>query len=146
MKFRIGERAEICANGDEGFLKHFLPIGEIVEIISEYKLWYEPAYYVKKFNGNTYSEPILERELTQLNYKPMNIIEAIQQAENGKLITEGILKLAGKYIEYKGGGVFHEHKIIADEKTEFVGSVHSFSMQQILARDWTIVHSLKLKG
>ena len=74
----------------------------------------------------------------------MNIIEAIQHAEQGKLITNGILWRVGNYIEYWKEGIFREHKIISDDKTTFVQSITSFSMGHILANDWKVVHSLKI--
>lgn len=75
----------------------------------------------------------------------MNIIEAIQYAEHGKLITNGILKITNSYIEYWKDGIFREHRIIGDEKTIFVQSITSFSMAHILANDWTLLHELKLQ-
>lgn len=76
----------------------------------------------------------------------MNIIEAIQYAENGKLITNGILWHSRSYIEYWKEGIFREHRIISDDKTTFVQSITSFSMAHILANDWRVVHSLKINS
>jgi hypothetical protein len=63
MKFKIGDKAKVIKNGNESFLKHFLEIGDVVEIISEYNGWSKPAYYVKKINHKKYTEPLLEEEL-----------------------------------------------------------------------------------
>lgn len=76
----------------------------------------------------------------------MNIIEAIKYAEQGKLITNGILWRVGNYIEYWKEGIFREHKIISDDNTTFVQTITSFSMGHILSNDWTIVKELKLNS
>ena len=76
----------------------------------------------------------------------MNIIEAIQYAENGKLITNGFLKMTNSYLEYWREGVFREHRIISDDKTTFVCEHYAFSMGYILANDWELVHTLKLSA
>lgn len=62
-KFETGNKVKVVSNGDESYLKHFLQIGDIVEIAITFNGWKEPAYYVIKSNGKKYSEPILEREL-----------------------------------------------------------------------------------
>ena len=62
-KFEIGNIVKVVSSGDESYLKHFLQIGDIVEIATTFDGWKEPAYYVRKSDGKKYSEPILEREL-----------------------------------------------------------------------------------
>ena len=46
-KLKPKDKAQIIKNGNENFLKHFLKIGTIVEIISKYNKYKERAYYVK---------------------------------------------------------------------------------------------------
>lgn len=70
-KFQRGDIVEVASNGNESFLKHFLEIGEMVEIMDIYRgkrgwsSWKGVnAYWVKiKSSGRTYSEPLLEEEL-----------------------------------------------------------------------------------
>lgn len=75
----------------------------------------------------------------------MNIITAIQLAENGKLITNGILWFTHSYLNYVGNGVFTRHTIIGDDKVTYDGEVREFSMGFILSNDWRVVHELKIK-
>ncbi len=43
----------------------------------------------------------------------MNIIEAIQAAENGQLITNNFLEMSDQFLKYINGGVFFKY----DSKT-----------------------------
>lgn len=74
----------------------------------------------------------------------MNIIEAIQYAEKGKLITNGFIKRNNSYLEYWKEGVFREHRIVEQGQTEFTCEHRHFSMASVLATDWELVHVLKL--
>jgi len=42
----------------------------------------------------------------------MNIIEAIQKAENGALIANGTMKRTNSFISYIKNGVFFKHEVI----------------------------------
>ena len=61
----------------------------------------------------------------------MNIIEAIQHAENGKLIRNGILKRIDRVLKYMGRGVFYEYELI-DGYTVYKYEVREFNMGHIL--------------
>lgn len=68
----------------------------------------------------------------------MTIIEAIQQAENGKLIRNGILKSTSKVLKYMGRGVFYAYELV-DGFTTYKYEVREFSMAYILSNDWEVV-------
>lgn len=136
--------------------KKLLPLFELfnnhkynVEIIYEKCKWAEERRYIPKpmppAERKKMCDELYKAWMENKKNKNMNIVEAIQCAENGKLITNGILWRIGHYLEYWKEGIFREHKIIADDKTEFVQTITSFSMGHILSNNWTIVHSLKLK-
>lgn len=63
----VGDKAKIIKNGGNGYLPHFLTLQEEVEIESTFGKWEKPAYYVKRVNGKSYTEPILEEELEKIN-------------------------------------------------------------------------------
>lgn len=66
----------------------------------------------------------------------MNIIEAIQQAENGKHITNYILKDWNRFLKYINGGVFYQYEKLPDGHTEYQYEVRSFSMAEVLNTSW----------
>lgn len=68
----------------------------------------------------------------------MNIIEAIQAAENGKLITNSTLKLMGCFLKYIRGGVFYQYVKLPDGHTEYKYEVREFSMGDVLNISWEI--------
>jgi hypothetical protein len=70
----------------------------------------------------------------------MNIIEAIQTAENGKLITNNFLKIAGHFLKYEGAGVFSEYEFLTD-KPEYLYDVRHFSTAHILSIDWEVLET-----
>ena len=57
----------------------------------------------------------------------MNIIEAIQQAENGDLITNNFLKITDSFLKYMGNGVFYQYE------------VRDFSMAYVLSTGWEVL-------
>ncbi len=68
----------------------------------------------------------------------MNIIEAIQAAEQGALITNNFLKINNRFLKYIKSGVFYEYEII-DKKHVYKYEVREFSMGQILSIAWELV-------
>lgn len=68
----------------------------------------------------------------------MNIIEAFQQAENGKHITNSFLKSINSFLKHIKGVVFYEYKILPDGHTEYRFEVRDFSMADILSISWEI--------
>ncbi len=78
-----------------------------------------------------------------VNKNNMNIIEAIQAAEGGKLITGGVLKIMNHFLKYIGGGIFHEYQII-DGKAIYRYRKTEFHMQEILTVNWEIVEEANL--
>lgn len=75
--------------------------------------------------------------------KPMNIIEAIQQAENGKLITGAFIKKIGDVLKYAGNGVFFQYAL-KDNIATYKYDVRDFSMSDIISNDWDVVKEEKL--
>lgn len=69
----------------------------------------------------------------------MNIIEAIQQAENGKLIAGGIIKKIGCFLKYIKRGVFYQYELHPDGTTTYKYEVRDFTMGEILSNDWEVV-------
>jgi hypothetical protein len=68
----------------------------------------------------------------------MNIIEAMQQAENGKLITNNFLKMSDKILKYMGKGVFYQYQII-NGKPEYKYPVRNFDFAEIISNAWEVV-------
>lgn len=68
----------------------------------------------------------------------MTIIEAIQQAENGKHITGGITKTMDCFLKYIKGGVFYKYQINPDGTTTYKYEVREFSMGDILSNNWEV--------
>lgn len=71
----------------------------------------------------------------------MNIIEAIQKAENGELITNNFLKTHNSFLKYISGGVFYEYELI-DDKPIYKYEVREFSMAEVLSTGWETVPNL----
>ncbi len=69
----------------------------------------------------------------------MNIIEAFQQAENGKLITNVFLKSKNCFLKYSGAGVFSEYEII-DGEHHYKFEVREFTIAYIISISWEIVN------
>lgn len=65
----------------------------------------------------------------------MNIIEAIQQAENGALITNNFLKFTDSFLKYMGNGVFYQYKLV-DDKPVYKYEVRDFSTAHVLSTGW----------
>lgn len=67
----------------------------------------------------------------------MNIIEAIQKAENGAMISKEPFLTMKKYFKYQGSGVFN---VLRCDETDLhpvkVGEISSFTMGEIIATDW----------
>lgn len=68
----------------------------------------------------------------------MTIIEAFQNAENGKLITNNFLKSHGHILKYIGAGVFYQYELI-DDKTTYKYEVREFPLAYIISTGWEIV-------
>jgi hypothetical protein len=68
----------------------------------------------------------------------MTIIEAFQQAENGKLITNNFLKSRGHILKYISGGVFYQYELIND-KTTYKYEVRNFSLAEIITIGWEVL-------
>lgn len=70
----------------------------------------------------------------------MNIIEAIQAAENGKLITNNFLKISGRFLKYDEAGVFNEYQLVND-KPEYQFDVRHFSTGEVLSIGWEVLNN-----
>ncbi len=70
----------------------------------------------------------------------MNIIQAIQAAEQGSLITNNFLKMNDFFLKYINNGVFFQYKII-DKKAIYKYEVRDFSMGHVLTTSWEIVET-----
>ncbi len=68
----------------------------------------------------------------------MTIIEAIQAAEQDKLITNNFLKVWNSHLKYMGNGVFFQYELI-NGKIEYKYEVRDFSMAEILSTGWEIL-------
>lgn len=72
----------------------------------------------------------------------MNIIEAIQAAENGHCIRNGMLKRIDHFLKYMGGGIFNEYAVISRKdltsSKELKYHREDFTMAYILSNDWEI--------
>lgn len=66
----------------------------------------------------------------------MNIIEAMQKAEQGKLITNNFL--TGQFLRYVGNGEFHQYQIV-EEEVIFRFKVRVFTLAFILTTAWEVV-------
>ena len=67
----------------------------------------------------------------------MNIIEAIQEAEAGALITNHFLKSIGHFMKYVSGGVFFEYEIV-NGKANYKYEVRDFSMSDVISH-WEVM-------
>lgn len=67
----------------------------------------------------------------------MNIIQAIQKAENGALISNNF-KLSRRFLKYTSNGTFRQYSII-DGKAVFDGKVELFPMGDILSIAWEVL-------
>lgn len=70
----------------------------------------------------------------------MNIIEAIQHAENGKLITNNFLNRIDDFLKYQKNGVFYRYTI-ENGKPQYKYEVREFSMAEILSIGWEVVEN-----
>lgn len=79
----------------------------------------------------------------------MNVIEAIQAAEGGALITNTFLKSIGRFLRYKGNGIFYEYELVqvdpkdesSEYKAEYKHEVRVFSISYILNKNWEKVEN-----
>ena len=74
----------------------------------------------------------------------MNIIEAFQNAENGKPIRNGLMKTLDRHLEYVAEGLFNEYELIHGEKA-FQFERRHFSMGEILRIDWEVVNKTLIR-
>lgn len=75
----------------------------------------------------------------------MNIIEAIQKAENGELITNNFLKTHNSFLKYIGKGVFYEYTLVLD-KPVYKYEIRDFSTAYVLSTGWETVPNLNYFG
>lgn len=68
----------------------------------------------------------------------MNIIQAFQQAENGKIIRNGFLNMRGHFLYYIKDGIFYQYELIGDT-TYYKYEIHNFSTAYILSNDWEVM-------
>mgnify|MGYP003375084777 CR=1 FL=1 len=68
----------------------------------------------------------------------MDIIEAIQQAESGKLITNNFLKINDYFLKYIKNGVFAQYKII-NKKAVYCYEVRNFSYAECISIGWEVL-------
>lgn len=66
----------------------------------------------------------------------MNIIEAMQLAENGKLITNNFIQ--GQFLKYEGNGEFLQFEIV-NKKPVCRFKVKVFTLGFILSNAWEVV-------
>lgn len=69
----------------------------------------------------------------------MNIIEAIQSAENGDLISNNFMNLNNSFLKYNGGGVFLQYQLV-NNKPVFKYTVRNFSMAEIISTGWEVLN------
>lgn len=69
----------------------------------------------------------------------MNIIEAIQQAENGKHITGGIIKKMDCFLKYMKGGIFYQYQINRNGTTTYKYERREFDIGEILSNNWEVI-------
>lgn len=70
----------------------------------------------------------------------MNIIEAFQAAENGKIITNNFLKISNNYLIYHSKGNFKRYEYNErDNSSIYTGNVSHFNMAEIISTGWQIV-------
>lgn len=74
----------------------------------------------------------------------MNIIEAMQAAESGSLITNGFRKSIDGFLKYIGEGLFFQYRVV-DGRHEYKYDVRKFSFAEIIANDWEIVEDKYFK-
>ena len=72
----------------------------------------------------------------------MNIIEAIQAAEGGALITNNFMN--NRFLKYIGNGVFYQYEFYTG-KPEYKYEVREFSMAYILSIGWEVLDSEPFK-
>jgi len=75
----------------------------------------------------------------------MNIIEAIQAAEKGKLITNNYLKSVDSFIKYEGMGIFNRYMVSVSGKAEYRFNIQDFSTAEVLSTSWEIVENKYFK-
>ncbi len=68
----------------------------------------------------------------------MNIIQAIQAAENGSLITNNFLKKNNRFLKYMKGGTFYEYELV-NKIPMFKYSIINFSMADVISIGWEIL-------
>lgn len=69
----------------------------------------------------------------------MNIIEAIQKAENGALITNNFLDLNKRFLKYAGNGIFDEYELV-NNKAVYLKQVNHFSVAQMVTNEWKVLY------
>ncbi len=68
----------------------------------------------------------------------MNIIQAIQEAENGALITDNFMRHNNRFLKYIERGVFFQYELI-EKKPVYKFEVRNFSMADVLSIAWEIL-------
>lgn len=68
----------------------------------------------------------------------MNIIEAMQKAEQGKLITNNFLKISNNVLKYVRNGEFEQYEII-DGILNYRFKVTQFTYAFIISIGWEVV-------
>ena len=68
----------------------------------------------------------------------MNIIEAIQQAEGGKLIRNNSSHRNSSFLKYMGDGVFYAYEVVGGIP-HYLYVVRDFSIGHILSTAWEII-------
>jgi hypothetical protein len=68
----------------------------------------------------------------------VNIIEAIQAAENGALITNNFMKINNRFLKYIKGGIFYEYELV-DSKPVYKYEVRNFSMAEVMSIGWEVL-------
>lgn len=72
----------------------------------------------------------------------MTIVEAMQKAENGHLITNNFMK--GWFLMYMGEGTFWQYQIIEDDVVCRY-SLTKFSFAEVISIGWEIVPNIYFK-
>jgi len=68
----------------------------------------------------------------------MNIIEAIQQAENGFAITNNFLKIEGAFLLYIKNGFFSKY-VLFDGEPLYINTFDTLTTAQILCKSWEVL-------
>jgi hypothetical protein len=79
-----------------------------------------------------------------MSEKEMNIIEAMQAAESGRLITNNFIETSNCFLKYVSKGVFDQYQVI-NEQPMYKYQVHYFSMAEVISTGWKVLKTNPFK-